>query len=179
MARFAILLLCQIWIFGCGYAITTHREAGVDFSNYKTIAVAPFREFSHIDKGVVTEKAIDQITQYLKEKNYSVIESNAVQKYLELQNYSLDALTYPTFIAKLGEELETDALLMETLRIYKRKLGDIELSVDIELYDVRNGKLVWSGKYHDIQQKSYAETFSRIIGEVVEEIMDHFPAIPR
>ncbi|MHC4159804.1 MAG: hypothetical protein ACYSSO_12080 [Planctomycetota bacterium] len=177
--RLHFLLLSLIWVLGCGYSIITNQRAGVNFTDYETIAVAPLTGSFNVETKITRNNLSGWIAQQLRNRNYLVVDSEEVQKLLELHNYSLDVIAFPIFSRKLGEELKADAILVGEIIVHKGELGDIEILVDIKLYDLKHSEVLWMGKYHDIQQKSYVETISNITNKVLEEIMVHFPTIPK
>jgi len=154
--------------------------------------------------GPVTESATriltDQVFILLEaQKDFELIPaSQARGVMLGLQAENNHRLSEPDLWIKTGRNLDADAVIVGHLYRFRERIGtqysvEIPASVafDIHLIDVKNGRLLWSGKFDETQQSLFEDlyqigTFLRRRGRWItakelavsglEGILDTFPA---
>ncbi len=131
----ALMVLVGIVTFASYLWLSRRAGKTVQYGPVHSLAVLPFKPLSTDSDNYLGLGMADVLITRLSDLNQIVVQpTSAIRKYDDLNAHPLVA----------GKELKVDAVLEGTLQ----KTTD-RLRVTLRLYDVRDGRTLWSGKFDE------------------------------
>jgi hypothetical protein len=158
-----VLTAIAFAVVGCSSGESYHR-VGFDFGTLKRVAVG------EVAGGPQSELARNQIGDFfvgeLLKKGYAPVERAQVQAILKEQEFQASDLSSPENVARAGEILNVDAILVVNIP----KFGQ-EISMTAKLLDVEDGSILWyapgSGKVGTIYSTIFGAAAGAAAGAVI------------
>ncbi|HUT28177.1 MAG TPA: CsgG/HfaB family protein [Sedimentisphaerales bacterium] len=162
-ACFIALAAAVVLAGGCSSGESYHR-VGYDFSTLNRVAIG------EVAGGPQGELAKNQIGDFfvgqLLKKGYAPVERAQVQAILKEQEFQASDLTSPENVARAGQILNVDAILVVNIP----KFGQ-EISMTAKLLDVEDGSILWyapgSGKVGTIYSTIFGAAGGAAAGAAV------------
>lgn len=144
----ALAALLLLAVAACHRGGRTYVDRNMDFGSIRTVAVLPFVNLSRDQQAA--ERVRDVFTTHLLATNaVYVVPTGEVAR--ALSRVGVASITSPTIeeVQKLGTALKADALITGTLKEYGEIRSGVAsanaISLSMQLQEVGNGKIVWSG----------------------------------
>jgi len=136
-------------LIGCAANLTVVRKLNfTPGEKVLRVAVLPFTT-NDSDAEEVISKVREDITANLQEGNFEILELVDVDKYLDQNNLNSPKEVQSAFLRgqiNLGLDLDADLVvhghIIEWTKTYLALHSDIELDVELKVYDAKTGKLV-------------------------------------
>ena len=145
--RVLCLFLTVAFAIGC-VSSQSFVKPGVNFSNYRRIAVVSFDSVTGSVEG--QNEIADLFGMELLRRGFNLIERTQVGKLLREQGFQASDYTTPESAAKLGKILNVQAIITGNISAYERIVEHKKSYV--EGYTDKNGK------YHPAHYEEYDET---------------------
>ena len=151
-----VLTAAVFTVAGCSSGESYHR-LDYDFSTLDRVAVA------EVAGGPDSELARNQIGDFfvgeLLKKGYAPVERAQVQTLLKEQDFQVSDLTSAENVARAGEILNVDAILVVNIP----KFGQ-EISMTAKMIDVEDGSILWVGSRSGKTGTFYSTLFGAAAG---------------
>jgi len=145
--RVMCLFLIVAFAIGC-VSSQSFVKPGVDFSNYKRIAVVSFD--SVMGSVAIENEMADLFGMELLRRGFNLIERTQVDKLLEEQGFQASDYTTPENMAKLGKILNVQAIITGSVSAYEKIVEHKKSYVE--------GYTDKEGKYHRGYYREYDDT---------------------
>jgi len=149
MNKKSVLLILIFSLIGCAANLSVVKKLNfTPGERVLRVAVLPFTT-NDADAEEVIAKVREDITANLQEGNFEILELVDIDKYLDQNNLNSPKEVQSAFIRgqiNLGLDLDADLVvqghIIEWTKTYLALHSDIELDVELNVYDARTGKLV-------------------------------------
>jgi PBP1b-binding outer membrane lipoprotein LpoB len=174
-----LLIICLCVLFGGCASGGSIVKPGVNFNDYKRVAILPFEYNRELDV-----KVEDLFEQELMLKGYELVERSKVDAVLKEQQFQQSSLVNQEKVVEVGKILNVNAVVIgKTSELRSQEKS--EISITAKLVSVKDSSILWSGSGEsgsgggilDFRGLAGQDSISSKIKAVVKRIIEGLPSV--